>query len=59
MTHSEAKRVIACLDNLEACSRSVEVGMTLIRHLLQDEFLVKTWNYDPCTPKPVPEVPHD
>ena len=47
MTRAEAEILIAKLDNLEARARDVVVGMTRIRHEFQDEFKIKTWNYDP------------
>ena len=47
MTIDEAEILIAQLDNLEARARDVEAGMTRIRRKLQDEFRIKTWDYDP------------
>jgi hypothetical protein len=47
MTKDEAETLIAQLDNLEARSRDVESGMTRIRRRLQDEWKIKTWDYDP------------
>ena len=50
MRRDEAETLIAKLDNLEARARDVEGGMTRIRRQLQDEFEVKTWDYDPNRP---------
>ena len=50
MTRNDAEILIAKLDNLEARARDVEVGMTRIRRELQDQFHLKTWDYDPAKP---------
>ena len=54
MRKEEAERLIAQLDNLESRARDVEAGMTRIRRELQDEFRIKTWDYDPKAPKVTP-----
>ena len=46
----DAERIIAVLDNLEARTRDIEVGIQRIRRELQDEFKIKMWDYDPARP---------
>lgn len=58
MTPSEARALIAELDEIEARARAVEGSVTRIRRRLQDRFHVKCWDYDPDakTAAAVPET---
>ena len=46
MTRDDAERIIARLDNLEARTRDIEVGMKRIRLELQDKFKISSWDHN-------------